>query len=186
MTEGSFGSLPPLVADALEMAEQVGFERSCSLQTGRLLRALAASVQAGVIGEIGTGSGVGASWIVSDLRTSVPVVTVEIDRQLAATAERLLARTQQVRVLHGDWREILSFGPFVLLFADAAAAKQGEPETLLDALQIGGMIVLDDLTPGGTGRPDALRDFWLTDLRVAGSEVLVREAEAVILATRIR
>ena len=174
---------PPLVAEAVKLANRMGFAKSCSPETGRLLQVCAAQIQEGVIGEIGTGSGVGASWMVSNLRPGGSFITIEIEEHLARAAQRLLARVTRARVLHGDWREILSYDPFALLFVDAAPAKQHEPETPLEALRLGGVIVLDDLTPGR--QRDPLREFWLTDPRVVATEVLVRATEAVILATRI-
>jgi len=101
---------------------------------------------------------------------------------LAGAAERVLTSVPNVRVIHGDWREILQHGPFAFLFVDAAAPKQHESETLLEALRPGGVIVLDDLTPGRQNDP--MREFWLTDPRVVATEVLVSATEAVILATR--
>lgn len=176
-------STPPLVAQAIMLARSIGFTRSCSPETGRLLRVLAAQVRDGVIGEIGTGCGVGAAWMVTGLRPGTSFVTVEIEETQARATADLLASVPEARVIHGDWREILPHGPFALLFADAAAAKQHEPEALLEALRPGGLIVLDDLTPGRDFDP--LREFWLADPRVVASEVLVSAAEAVILASRI-
>lgn len=175
--------VPPLVARALDLAHDLGFARSCSLETGRILRVLAAQVGDGVIGEIGAGCGVGAAWMVTNLRLDASLVTVEIEAVQARAVADLLASVPEARVIHGDWREILPYGPFALLFADAAAAKQREPEALLEALRPGGLIVLDDLTPGR--EPDSLREFWLTDRRVVASEVLVSVTESVILATRV-
>jgi predicted O-methyltransferase YrrM len=183
MVDGSESSILPLVTRALELAEKLSFVRSCSPETGRLLRVLAAQVRDGVIAEIGTGCGVGAAWMVTGLRPGTSFVTVEIEETLARAPADLLASVPEARVISGDWREILPYGPFALLFADAAAAKQHESEALLAALRLGGLIVLDDLAPGQ--QTDPLRAFWLTDRRVAASEVLVSAAEAVILATRI-
>ena len=52
---------PPLVERALALAEATGFALSSIPEVGRRLRALAGSVRAGVIGEMGTGCGVGAA-----------------------------------------------------------------------------------------------------------------------------
>ncbi len=58
--------LPPLVARAVAVAEELGFELSCSPEQGRLLRVLAGGVPAdGAIGETGTGCGVGLAWLAS-------------------------------------------------------------------------------------------------------------------------
>lgn len=48
---------PPLVKEAITRAEEEGFAHSCTPETGRLLRMLAATVREGTIAEIGTGCG---------------------------------------------------------------------------------------------------------------------------------
>ncbi len=179
-----------LVSRAIRLAEHMGFGRSCSIETGRLLCALATQVQAGVVAEIGAGCGVGAAWMVTGLRSGVSFVTVEIDPTRANAVEELFADLPHARVIQGEWQQLLPHGPFNLLFADAAPAKQGRPELLLEVLRPGGMLVLDDLTPWDRqpeewkGKPDPVRDFWLHDARVAATEVMVNPSEAVILAVR--
>ena len=68
---------PPLVGRAL------AFEASSMPEVGRLLHVLAAQRGRARVGEIGTGTGVGAAWIVSALPPEVPFVTVELDADRA-------------------------------------------------------------------------------------------------------
>lgn len=57
--------LPERVTTALVNARELGFEMSCDPPAGALLRVLAAAVPpSGRILELGTGAGVGLSWIV--------------------------------------------------------------------------------------------------------------------------
>ena len=62
--------------------------------------------------------------------------------------------------------------------------------SFIAALQPGGMIVLDDLTPVEAwpeewrGTPDPVRDFWLHDPRLASLEIPLTPTLAVILAAR--
>ncbi|MBG9453883.1 hypothetical protein ABE61_07285 [Lysinibacillus sphaericus] len=44
-------------------------------------------------------------------------------------------------------KEAIAKGPFQFIFADAAAAKTIEGVQLLEALAIGGILVMDDFTP---------------------------------------
>ena len=174
--------VPPLVERALALTARLGFERSCSEETGRLLHVLAAQRGRLRAGEIGTGAGVGAAWMVSALPPAVPFVTVEHDARLAAAAGELFRADGNVRVLHGDGRAALEReAPFDLLFVDAAAAKADPAVPAL--LAPGGTAVLDDLTPGRAG-PDAVRDLWLGHPLLASVELRVRDREAVILAVR--
>jgi hypothetical protein len=63
---------------------------------------------------------------------------------------------------------------------------------VLEAVQLGGLVVLDDLTPeelwpeNRHGEPDPIREFWLNDHRVVAKEVTVNPTMQVLLAARIR
>lgn len=181
--------IPPLVQRAMERARALGFESSSTVEVGRLLRLLASQVRQGVVGEIGTGVGVGAAWMASGLASGVSLVTVEVDPGRAAVARDLLGDCPSATVLSGDWRAILPYGPFALLFADGGKAKQHEPDALIAAMRPGGLIVLDDLTPEEHWPPewrgtiDPVREFWLNDPRLVATELLVTPRSAVILAT---
>ena len=82
---------PPLVTRARELERELGFERSSIPEVGRLLHVLAGQRGRTRVGELGTGCGVGAAWIVSALPPTVPFVTVELDEQLARASASLFA-----------------------------------------------------------------------------------------------
>ena len=173
--------LPPLVERALALAERVGFERSCSLEAGRLLHVLAGQRGRSRVAEIGSGCGVGAAWILSALPPAAAFVTVELDDERASAAAELLAGDERARVLHGDWRQLLPpEAPFDLLFADGGRSKASEE--LAGLLTPGGTLVLDDLTPG-LREHDPVRTLWLRHPRFAAVELQVSPREAVLVAT---
>ena len=184
--------IPLVVTQALALAERLGFDHSCTPEVGRLLATLAATVAHGTVAEIGTGYGVGTAWIASTLRPEVALVTVEVDEDRADAARQLLVPYPNVRVLHADWHALLPEGPFALLFADGGRVKYHEPEATLvrAALAVGGMLVLDDLTPVGQwpaawrGKPDPVRERWLQDPGLSALELQVSPTHCVILATR--
>ena len=60
-----------------ESAAGLGFEQSCLPQHGRLLALLAGGVGAGLIGETGTGGGVGLAWLASGAAPGARLVSVE-------------------------------------------------------------------------------------------------------------
>jgi predicted O-methyltransferase YrrM len=172
--------VPPLVQRAHALAESLRFGRSCSPEAGRLLQVLAGQRGRTRVGEIGTGCGVGAAWILSALPPEVPFVTVELDEARAAAVAELLSGDGDARVLHGDWVELLpAEAPFDLLFADGGRSK--EHEELVGLLAPGGTLVLDDLTPGRPG-PDPVRELWLRHPRMAAIEVQLSPREAAIVA----
>lgn len=71
--------LPPLVAQAYALALASGFDRSCSEETGRLLRTLAAGKPGGRVLELGTGLGAGAAWLLAGMSADSMLLTVEND-----------------------------------------------------------------------------------------------------------
>jgi predicted O-methyltransferase YrrM len=177
---------PPLVDKALALTESLGFERSCRPEVGRLLHVLAASRGRERVAEIGTGTCVGAAWIVSALPPQTPFFTAENDSERAAAARALFADDENVHVLEGDWHELLpQAAPFDLVFYDAT--KQLRPredgELVAGLLAPGGIAVLDDLTPGFAG-PDPVREFWLSRPDLAVTELLTTPESAAILAVR--
>ncbi len=136
--------------------------------------------------EIGTGTGVGAAWIVSALPPQTVFFTAERDEARAAAVTVLFADDPNVHVLMGDWRELLPpEAPFDLVFFDAA--KQERPredgELVVGLLSPGGIAVLDDLTPDRPG-PDPVRDFWLGHPELVATEVLTAPGKATILGVR--
>jgi predicted O-methyltransferase YrrM len=172
---------PQLVEKALAEVARTGFTRSCSPETGRLLHVLAGARGLERVAEIGTGCGVGSAWILSALDPDVAFFTVELDEKRAATAAELLAEDRGATVLRGDWRDVLAEeAPFDLLFADGGRAKY--EDELLGLLAPGGILVLDDLTPGYAD-PDPVRELWLVHPRLIAVELQVSPREAVIVGT---
>ena len=173
--------LPPLVQRALALAARNGFEKSCSDEAGRLLQVLAAQRGRTRVGEIGTGCGVGAAWILSALPPETPFLSVELDPERAAAAAELLAEDEHARVLQGNWADVLPpEAPFDLLFADGGGQAMKTNPEVLDLLAPGGTLVLDNLTPGRSGA-DPVRELWLHHPRLAAIELQLSPREAAIV-----
>ncbi len=196
--QGTFGyrggtDLPPLVRRAVEAAERVGFDLSCSPQQGRLLRVLAGGVPAGgSIGETGTGCGVGLAWLATGARPGVRVCSVEREPAMVETARRVTADSGAV-VIEGDYSALRAAGPFDLLVLDGGGqGKTGdEPIEPHEWLRPGGLLVIDDFTPLTSwpptydGRPDAARLHWLEHRELSAAEVRVAPDAATIVATYV-
>ena len=179
--------LPALVSRALALERSLGFEHSSTGEVGRLLHTLASQRGRVRVGEIGTGAGVGAAWIVSALPPNVPFVTVELDAELATAAAGLFADDENATVLRGDWHQLLpAEAPFDLLFYDGGGKQRPDldGEQVVGLLAPGGTVVLDDLTPGRPG-PDPVREFWLGHPHLVATELLTTPETAAILAVRL-
>ncbi len=182
--------LPSLVERAVSLARRERFGNSCRPEHGRLLFALAAG--AGVIGETGTGCGVGLAWLVSGARPGTRLVSVERDAMRAARAAELFSRLPQVTVIHGDWREISPAGPFDLLVLDGGAHGEGggRPSDPAVLVRPGGTVVIDDLTPARhwpprfDGQVDEPRMHWLSYAGFDAAELRLAPDLAALVATR--
>jgi predicted O-methyltransferase YrrM len=194
---------PALVVQAHNAARRVGFALtreearqagpSASLsEVGRFLAMLAAGCAGGKIGELGTGTGIGAAWMASAMPQDCTLVTVEIDPDRAAAAREALAADPRIEVITGDSASALSArGPFDLLFADGGSPGD---VALVDLLRIGGRIVRDDVTPQQRLPPDSpfleddpKRRFFFDNPRLVSAEVVLPDLEnSLLVGTRIR
>ena len=177
------------MARASELAERTGFTRSCVPEVGRLLHVLAAERGRARVGEIGTGCGVGAAWIVSALAPTVPFVTVELDPDRAKVSAGLFAGDENVRVLEGDWHAVMpAEAPFDLLFYDGGGKQRPDLDggDVVGLLAPRGLVVMDDLSPGRPVEGDAVREFWLRHRDLAAIELTLSPDMAAIVAVRVR
>ncbi len=174
---------PPLVRRARALAASAGFHRSCAPEDGALLHVLAGRRGLVRAGEIGTGTGVGAAWIVSALAPGTPFVSVEVDAERAAAAAALFAQDADVRILAGDWRDLLpAEAPFDLLFVDAHDAKD-DVDGVVGLMTPGATAYLDDFTYP-PDLPDPRRDAWLGHDALAAVEIEVAPGRRAIVALR--
>ncbi|PNY81490.1 NUDIX domain-containing protein [Deinococcus koreensis] len=184
---------PPLVERALAEAARLGFGHSCSLETGRLLRTLAASKPGGRLLELGSGVGVGAAWLLAGMDASSRLLTVEHDPLRAEVVWEGLRDDPRAEVLHGDWRGGLERGGFDLIFADCAPSRREviHLDSLVAALNPGGLLVFDNFSPPASlpeplYQGDAERDALFAYPELSCVELSVSFRERVIVATRTR
>lgn len=186
------GDLPVLVAEAVRLAERRGFALSCAPEQGRLLQLLAAGRAGGVIGETGTGCGVGVAWLLSGAGRGTRLVSVEREPERAAAAAGLFAGEPDVTIRCADWSAILADGPFDLLVLDGGGAGKGgeRPVDPAAALRPQGAIVVDDFTPADrwppqhAGAPDAARLHWLEHPSLATTELRLTPTLATVVGVR--
>jgi predicted O-methyltransferase YrrM len=185
--------LPPLVRAAVALARESGFEYSCLPEYGELLRVLARGAGFGVIGETGTGCGVGLAWIASAAHPEAHIISVERDADRARRVAELFGDVPQVRILPGDWRELREYGPFDLLALDGGGQGKGTDPPLDPAhwLRRGGLVVMDDFAPLTAWPPlfqgeiDEARRHWLEHPRLRATQVNVTREWSALLATYV-
>ena len=182
--------IPELVSIMKKIAENESFEGSCTDETGRLLAVLTGQVQQGNILEIGTGLGVGSAWILSAIQSDVQFISVDIEAPRVELVRRNIIHPQG-EFICGDWKELIKYGPFKFVFADAAAAKSEEGELLIEILEVGGLLLMDDFTPEEHWpehwrcKRDRVREFWLNHEKLTATEIYLTPTSSAILATKI-
>lgn len=120
-------NLPERVTAAVANARELGFEMSCDQGAG-------AVPPDGRILELGTGAGVGLSWIVDGLagRDDVEVVSIEMDPVTGAAAAKI-EWPGTVTLVIGDALDFIAApAQWDLVFADAQGGKW---EGLADTIQ---------------------------------------------------
>ena len=184
---------PDLVRRAQARAQQSGFEQSCDPEVGRLLAVLAGGVRkGGRILEIGTGVGYGTAWIVGGLagRDDVEVVSIEIDE----VRHRAASDADWPAFVHLRLGDVLGLFPglgrFDLIFADAQGGKWEGLDQSINALEPGGLLVVDDMrrptveiAPDKGEKTELGRSTLLSDPRLSSIEL--DWASGVILARRL-
>jgi predicted O-methyltransferase YrrM len=204
MADLSSTEIPVLVRQAYAAARRIGFpvarddpghgRGSASLQgTGRFLAMLAAGCTGGSIAELGTGAGIGSAWIAGAMPADCTLVTAEIDPVRAAAAATVLKGDSRVRVLTGDWTELLPpLSPYDLIFCDSGVRDAATFSGLVDLLKPGGRIVNDDITPvlalpadSPFRQADLKREFFAGESRLVWTEVVLPDLEnSLLVGTR--
>lgn len=157
----------PQVLPALQAEINLtGFTLSCELQTGELLRTLAASKPNGQFLELGTGMGFSTCWLLDGMSANAKLTTVELKEEHTAVAKKHLGQDSRVTFVTMDGIAFLKSlddsQRFDFIFADAIPGKFALLEETLALLNIGGFYVVDDLLPQPTwpeGQQDKVNNF---------------------------
>ena len=148
----------------------------------KLLAVLAAGRTAA---EAGTAFGEGTRALASSARK---VVSVEIDDERADIARSNLADLSNVELLRGDWRtQLCARAPFGFFFLDSGGFKEAPEEVgalALDLLEPGGILLVDDMTPGLEEHDPARRSLF-DHTELVATEVLTTRETSVIIASRL-
>lgn len=187
--------VPERVMAAIEISKHFEFMLSTHPHTGRMLAALAGGAPAGgLIGETGTGTGVGLAWMHSTAPADTQLVSIELDQPRAEATAELFADCPNVTVLCGDAHELAERGPFDMLVLDTGSTpgplgyREFDPTLHLNP---NGLLVKDDQWPMEAWPPKLFdgadcpyRPHWLTHPELFTTEVSVADGYGMILARR--
>ena len=179
----------PAIADA---TRALRFLYASNLEFGPLLRMLAASKPGGRLLELGTGTGVGTSWLLDGMDASARLVSVERNPDVQAIARKHLGDDPRVTFVTGDAVAYVAeqaAASVDLLFADGGGVgKGGDLEAGLRLLRPGAVYIGDDLRQHllqDDGRAERMRAFERAmAARPELAMVRLDWSSGVILATR--
>ena len=137
-------ALPSIVDATLALR----FPFASNLEFGPLLRMLAASKPGGNLLELGTGTGVGTSWLLDGMDGAARLVSVDRNPDVQAIAKKHLGGDRRVTFVLADGADYLRSAPagsVDLLFADGGAGKGNDLDLGLRVLRAGGIYIGDDL-----------------------------------------
>lgn len=119
------------------------------LYTGSLLKTLVASKPSGRILELGTGSGLATSWIVSGMRENAKLISVDNNSILLDIAKEALGNSKIEFVLADGYEWIKNYKgeKFDLVFADAIPGKYDLLDETLRLVKTGGFYIIDGMLP---------------------------------------
>ena len=150
MNDAPINDVPAHYEEILNSSRDIGFGMPSDMQTGRLLRALASSKPGGTFLEIGTGTGLGAAWILGGMDESSTLVSVESNPDYQGIASRYLAYDRRLDLVLDDGIRFLETAEslkFEFIYADAIPGKYVGFDHSLRILKRGGILVLDDMLP---------------------------------------
>jgi predicted O-methyltransferase YrrM len=148
--------LPPHYDRILARSRQIDFAMNSDVLTGSLLRTLAAAKPRSSLLELGTGCGLGTSWILDGMDATSSLISVDTDSRVQSIASEELAGDARLTLLLQDG------GAFIetctrrldLIYADAWPGKYAHLHDALRLLNAGGIYVADDMQPQPNWPPD--------------------------------
>jgi len=150
MLDNTHFNSPAVLKDIEAETQAIGFTLSSDQLTGTLLRTLAASKPGGKLLELGTGTGMGTTWILDGMNATATLSTVDRDADVAALARKHLRNDTRVTFHNTDARLFIAAqqeGSFDFVFADTPYGKFHMLDETLKLLKSGGLYIVDDMLP---------------------------------------
>lgn len=141
--------VPPAYERILARSRELEFTMNSDVLTGSLLRTLAAAKPAGRMLELGTGCGLGTSWLLDGMDSASTLVSLDTDSRVQAIASEALGGDRRLTLRLQDGGEFLEMcrDQFDLIYADAWPGKYTHLEHALRVLKAGGIWIGDDMLP---------------------------------------
>lgn len=141
---------PRQLSALVARTEELKFDMASEQHTGALLQVLAASKPGGKLLELGTGTGIGTSWLLSGMDDTSTLTSVETDESVQSVAREILGSDARLALVLEDGATFIprqSEKTYDLIFADAMPGKFELLDETLKLIKPGGFYVIDDLLP---------------------------------------
>ena len=118
--------------------------------TGNLLQTLAATKPKGRFLEIGTGTGLSATWILNGMDSQSTLLSVDNNSELVSVAKQFLGSDPRLTLQFADGVELiksLAGQTFDFIFADSWPGKYNTLEETLRLVAPSGFYIVDDMLP---------------------------------------
>lgn len=141
---------PPQYLDVLKATKALDFKMGSDVLTGNLLQTLAASKPKAGFLEIGTGTGLSATWILNGMDSQSTLLSVDNNPDLVALAIQYLGSDPRLTLQVADGGKFiksLAGQTFDFIFADSWPGKYNTFEEALRLVAPGGIYIVDDMIP---------------------------------------
>jgi predicted O-methyltransferase YrrM len=150
MKDSPIFPLPPKYTEIMERSRAIDFRMPSDEATGGLLRCLVASKKRARVLELGTGTGLGASWLLDGMDEASHLDSVELNDEYQKIARDSLSNDSRVSFICADGLSFLEKArdeEYDFIFADTWPGKYVGFDHSLRILRTGGIIILDDMLP---------------------------------------
>lgn len=141
-------NIPSLYSEIKQQSDDIEFSMISDIRLGALLKTLVASKPEAHILELGTGVGLGLSWILEGADQDTTVISIDNDPNLIAIAEGYYSEDDRVELICQDgiiWLSDYDGEKFDLIFADTWPGKYESLDRALELLKDGGIYLIDDM-----------------------------------------
>lgn len=191
MTEEINQQYPPAYNHILEATTIAAFTMASDVLTCSLLRTLAASKPSSKFLELGTGTGLSASWILDGMDAGSSLISIDNDEKFLKIAREYLSddnRLELICVDGDEWIERNKQQKFDFIFADTWHGKYLLLDEALSMLNKGGFYIIDDMLPKPNwpqGHAEKVTGL-IQHLETRNDLVLIKQlwATGIIIATK--
>jgi len=182
---------PKAYSEISEATKISGFSMASDVKTCSLLRTLAACKPAGKFLELGTGTGLSASWILDGMDSDSTLISIDNNPVFSNIAKQFLGSEKRLKLILADagkWLEEQSGLRFDFIFADTWFGKYLNLDKVLSMLNKGGLYIVDDMLPQDNwpeGHQDKVSKL-IKDLDAREDLVLTRQAWATGIIIAIK